>query len=194
MANFVTFIVTGFWAGKIPFAPGTFGSLVAFPLCYIILFLSAYFDARIKILASSSEQEQLFGILAVFIISFILIFFVGKYLSDIYIDRCKIEDPKEIVIDEIAGQMLTIILCSMSPIFVHQSYLKNYLSPDMIDFIFLLLLPFLFFRLFDILKPWPIDLIDQKVKGGLGVMLDDVVAGIFASIICYAITFIIIGS
>ena len=44
-------------------------------------------------------------------------------------------------------------------------------------------LAFIFFRLFDILKPFPISYIDQNLKGGMGIVLDDVVAGIFAAII-----------
>jgi len=42
------------------------------------------------------------------------------------------------------------------------------------------LLGFVLFRIFDIIKPWPIKWIDQKVQGGLGIMLDDVLAGVFA--------------
>ena len=45
-----------------------------------------------------------------------------------------------------------------------------------------LLLAFILFRIFDILKPFPINIIDKKIKNGLGVMLDDVVAAIYASI------------
>jgi phosphatidylglycerophosphatase A len=48
---------------------------------------------------------------------------------------------------------------------------------------------FVLFRLFDIIKPWPIKWADQKVSGGLGVMLDDVIAGIFAAIVLQCIAF-----
>ena len=46
---------------------------------------------------------------------------------------------------------------------------------------------FLLFRLFDIWKPWPISWADQNVKGGLGILLDDLIAGVFAGGIIYAI-------
>jgi phosphatidylglycerophosphatase A len=50
---------------------------------------------------------------------------------------------------------------------------------------------FLLFRLFDILKPWPISWADKSVDGGLGILLDDLIAGLFAGVIIYAIfTFI----
>jgi phosphatidylglycerophosphatase A len=72
------------------------------------------------------------------------------------------DDPPEVVIDEAAGFCLSV-----------------YLLP----FTFLSLCSgFLLFRFFDILKPFPIGMIDRKVKGGLGIVLDDVVAGVFANI------------
>jgi len=46
-----------------------------------------------------------------------------------------------------------------------------------------IVLGFLLFRLFDILKPWPIRALDSKVEGGLGIMVDDLVAGIFAALV-----------
>jgi phosphatidylglycerophosphatase A len=47
----------------------------------------------------------------------------------------------------------------------------------------LLLLGFIFFRLFDIIKPWPILWVDQKVHGGFGIMFDDVLAGVYAGLL-----------
>ncbi|NOR68123.1 MAG: phosphatidylglycerophosphatase A [Methylomarinum sp.] len=72
-----------------------------------------------------------------------------------------------IVWDEIAGFLITMWLVPYSW--------------------YTLLLGFILFRFFDILKPWPIKWIDQKVEGGLGIMLDDVLAGIFAGLILFLI-------
>jgi phosphatidylglycerophosphatase A len=72
-------------------------------------------------------------------------------------------DHPGIVWDEIAGMMLTMI-------FIPFSWLN-------------LGLGFLLFRIFDILKPWPIRLVDRKVGGGLGIMLDDILAAVFANIL-----------
>jgi phosphatidylglycerophosphatase A len=69
------------------------------------------------------------------------------------------EDPGHVVIDEVAGQLITLILC----------------PPDWPHAILALLL----FRLFDILKPWPIRLLEELPEG-TGIMLDDVAAGLFA--------------
>jgi phosphatidylglycerophosphatase A len=76
-------------------------------------------------------------------------------------------DPSEVVIDEVAGQLLALAL----------------VPPDWLSYA----LGFLFFRVFDILKPGPIGWADRKIKGGLGVMLDDVIAGVLAGLLLYAL-------
>lgn len=75
-------------------------------------------------------------------------------------DDMKMHDHSAIVWDEIAGMLITFIAIPLT--------LSN------------LLLGFLLFRLFDILKPWPISYFDKQVHGGLGIMLDDIVAGCLA--------------
>ncbi len=189
----VKFIVTGFGVGTISSAPGTLGSLLAFPLCYLLLLIATQFRLKINISSIPEIQQEILAIILLFIVVFMVILVSGKYLSDIYIKHTGVDDPKEVVIDEIMGQMLTIMLSFMSAIFIHkESYITQYCPPFMIDIIFMGILPFIFFRFFDILKPWPINIIDSKIKGGLGVMLDDFVAGIFAAIMCYAVAFIFI--
>ncbi len=184
-------IVTCFYTGCIPIMPGTFGSMLAFPLSYGILLLSMKFKFNIQGIDSPIQGLLIFYIL-MFLVC-ILLFVIGTYLVDLYIKETGRQDPKEVVIDEVAGQMLTIILSSFCSIFARHSYLVNEYPKTVIDLFFLVLLPFMLFRLFDILKPWPIDWLDQNVKGGWGVMVDDLVAGIFASIMCYAVTLMIIG-
>lgn len=77
-----------------------------------------------------------------------------------------VHDAPEIVIDEIAGQWLAMLPLAFLP----HGWIEVWLS-------------FLFFRLFDILKPWPIGPLDKKVSGGFGVMVDDLVAGVIAAAI-----------
>ena len=85
---------------------------------------------------------------------------------DIYENEVGIHDSKEIVIDELAGMWITLAICGINS--------SNVL--------FMAPIAFLFFRLFDIWKPSFIGKIDRDVKGGLGVMGDDVLAGIAAGI------------
>lgn len=70
-------------------------------------------------------------------------------------------DPKQVVIDEICGMAVALFALPFEPFFV--------------------ITGFALFRLFDILKPFPIRWIDKKVSGGLGIVLDDIIAGIFAN-------------
>lgn len=83
-------------------------------------------------------------------------------------DDLGVHDHPAIVWDEIAGMLITFIFVPITPM--------N------------LLIGFLLFRFFDIAKPFPIRMIDRKVSGGLGIMLDDVIAGIFAGVALYFIS------
>jgi phosphatidylglycerophosphatase A len=78
-----------------------------------------------------------------------------------------IHDPPAIVIDEVVGQWLTLALMPVDPV--------------------VYVLGFLLFRVFDVLKPWPANAIDRSVTGGFGVMLDDVVAGIYAGAVLWVV-------
>lgn len=89
-------------------------------------------------------------------------------------------DPGEIVIDEVAGLLLLIGLW-------HLLFAERFpVSP-----LHWLAGSFVMFRAFDILKPWPISLADAKVKGGFGVMFDDLLAGIYPIALFYIISLII---
>lgn len=180
----IEIIVTCFFVGRIRLAPGTFGSLLAFPLVYLVVG-----EAMQKEYLADSAFLTTLGATASVIIG---LFVLGWVCSSIYVKTTGKEDPKEIVIDEVVGQMIVIILGSAASVFAQDSGLKEILSPQNIDFCFLFLMPFILFRLFDIFKPWPIGWVDKNIHGGLGVMLDDVLAGIFAVVMQYFLTFIII--
>lgn len=80
------------------------------------------------------------------------------------------KDPSKVIIDEILGFMVAFFLIPFTLINV--------------------IIVFLLFRFFDILKPFPISYLDKRVRGGVGIVLDDAVAGIFANIIMHLINFI----
>ncbi len=90
---------------------------------------------------------------------------LGIYICGKSAQLLGVHDHGSIVWDEIAGFYLTAL-------FVPVTY-------------FWLVLGFIFFRIFDILKPWPIKQLDAQVHGGLGIMLDDIIAAIFAGVILY---------
>ena len=95
-----------------------------------------------------------------------VIFLLGTIATKIYMDYVKRDDPKEVVIDEVLGIFITLAIC------------KYYIFEISNNYIFLF--SFLLFRFFDILKPFPISVVDKNMKNALGVMLDDAIAGIFA--------------
>ncbi len=100
-----------------------------------------------------------------FLLAFLITVIAIKQI-DIYEKEVGMHDGKEIVIDELAGMWIALAICGIN-------------SENMI---FMAPLAFIFFRIFDIWKPSIIGRIDREVKGGLGVMGDDVVAGIAAGI------------
>ena len=95
-------------------------------------------------------------------------FFVGIYLCNVTATALGVHDHPAIVWDEFVGFWLTMLALPLLGV-----------SLDWL----LLLLGFIFFRLFDIIKPWPILWVDQKVHGGLGIMFDDVLAGVYAGLL-----------
>lgn len=100
----------------------------------------------------------------------ILIFLASIRIIDAYEAKTHIHDDKHIVIDEVAGVFLACAIAASA-------------SNTLFNFA----LAFVFFRIFDITKPSIIGKIDKKLKGGLGVMLDDMLAGLFAGLLCAVI-------
>jgi phosphatidylglycerophosphatase A len=90
----------------------------------------------------------------------VLTLLVGTYAASVTEKDMGMHDNSAIVIDEFLGMFISVLF--FPPLW------------------YLALLAFVLFRVFDILKPFPIGYIDKRVKGGLGVMLDDVLAGLYA--------------
>ncbi len=191
-AKIAEIISTVFYIGRIKYAPGTFGSLPAFPLCYIIMYFVLNNQIVFHFDSYSIQEQQILTLFIIEIVASILLCIMGTYFTSVYIKDMSEKDPKEVVIDEVVGQMLTIIFCSFSVIFASQSNLPLHFDNTYIDIVFGLILPFLLFRFFDAVKPWPINWLDRNIKGALGVMIDDVAAAFFAIIVHYAIVFFIL--
>lgn len=148
----IRFLASGFWTGYLPYMPGTWGSLVAIPLVWILMPFGWQ------------------GLL----IATIFISFLGWGLSHRLIQEDPYDtDPSYIVIDEIAGQLLTYCIIQWFNT-----------SLTLLD----LGIGFVFFRVFDIWKPFPIGWVDQRLAGsvptaGLGVMVDDLIAAVPAAVL-----------
>ncbi len=162
-------ILTMFGIGYFKYAPGTVASFIT-----CLIFYS---------LASIDGINQ---IIFPYIIFLIIIFIYSTILIDkIY----KKEDSKEIVIDEFIGQSIPLLAITNDELNIKLIVFLNNVSSQLGFnwFEIWILISFILFRFFDILKPFPINLIDKKIKNSFGVILDDVVAGIFATISLYII-------
>ena len=105
-----------------------------------------------------------------------VLFFLGAKATSVVINDTGSEDPSKVVIDETVGQLLTFTLLA----YLSRDYLLGTSS------IIYYVIGFALFRFFDILKMGPVKYADTKIKNAYGVMLDDVFAGIFASILLLA--------
>jgi phosphatidylglycerophosphatase A len=133
-------LATWFGTGLLPISPGTWGSLVALPCAWAI---RAWWGVT--------------GLTAAIAITFV----AGWWAAARVAKGSPIEDPSVVVIDEVAGQWLTLLPTPFNPL----SWA----------------LAFLLFRVFDIWKPWPVRWADRQVRGGFGIMLDDLLAAVYAA-------------
>ena len=145
--------------GKIKYAPGTVASFIT---CLAFLLLINIFN------------------LSVILLFTLIIFCYSLVAINNSFENFDTEDPQEIVIDEVVGQML--------PLLAIPIYETLYPLPK----IYYCVAAFLAFRLFDIWKPYPISYVDNNVKGALGIMLDDILASNY-TIISLTIIFFFLG-
>lgn len=113
----------------------------------------------------TSLSVWLYGVITV------LLFALGVFVSGHTARKLGVEDPGAVNWDELVGYLVT-----MSAVPHHLNTPEAWLW---------ILLGFVLFRIFDIFKPWPIRWLDRNVKGGLGIMLDDVAAGVISAILLY---------
>ena len=151
MKNNIIFIfVTLFGIGKIKKIPGSFASLAT------TLFL--YFLFHILNIPPN-----------IILISIIFIFFISIYTVNIFIKNMDNKDPREVVIDEFIGQSIPICLYEIA----HEGTKE---TDKVLIFYFIM---FILFRIFDIVKPYPVSYYDKNFKNSFGVIMDDVAAGLY---------------
>ena len=167
--------------GNVKYAPGTFGSFATFPL---FLFLN-YIFLKLGV-------DTIGKLAFAYIITLGILFYAGFWSIGIYISFNKKEDPSEVVIDEVIGQMIAYMMPTILTLYYFTYIVNNIVFDDMMSLLisFILILgPIMFFRVFDILKPGLIGYFDEKVKGATGIIMDDVVAGVYAGfIVCLILT------
>ena len=158
-----TLFVTMFGLGKVPKIPGTFGSLATVIVLYFFFHI-----------LNISSNIILVGLIIIFIYSFSAV--------TVHIKNKENKDPKEIVIDEFIGQSI--------PIYLYEIAHGAIKDPQETALFYLYI--FILFRYFDIKKPFPVSYFDRKLKNSLGVILDDVAAGLY--VVLTLIIFMIVKS
>ena len=203
--RFALLVATAFGVGYVPQAPGTFGSLVG----VVTAALTALFFLRPSDIGDLFSQERLMestlmdhhflvpgadihnvqlivpvtcAILLVVLLSLIGVWSAGKAAQ-----FAGVQDPQHVVIDEVAGQQITLILplipIALPNLAAHMDFSDYaiYSALSLLNWKYLLA-GFVLFRLFDIWKPFPVRNL-EKLPGGWGVMADDWLAGVYAAIL-----------
>ncbi|GLQ50221.1 phosphatidylglycerophosphatase A [Dyella flava] len=108
------------------------------------------------------------GSLSLNLLVIVIGFAIGVWACDVASRTLGVDDHRSLVWDEFIGQWIALLPALLAPWWA-------------------VVAGFALFRLFDVWKPWPIRWLDKHLKGGLGVMVDDVIAGIFAAIVLWVI-------
>lgn len=138
--DIVVFLATGCFTGFLPLMPGTWGTFAAIPIVILV--------HRVNLVVQ--------GIIALVFVAF------GAWISGRAEILLEDHDPRPIVIDEMAGFLISLLWLPLNPL--------------------TLFLGFGIFRLFDVVKPPPISSVEKRMRGGWGVVIDDVLAGVFTNV------------
>jgi len=162
--NKINFLfVTMFGIGKLKKIPGSYASLVT---TIFLFFLFHIFNFSPNIV----------------IIGVIIVFFISLYAVNIFIKELDNKDPKEVVIDEFIGQSIPICLYEIA----HEGARE---TSQILTFYFMM---FVLFRIFDIVKPYPVSYYDKNFKNSFGVIMDDVCAGLY--VVAVLVLYMVINS
>ena len=151
---------TFFGYGYLTKIPGTITSAVTTIFIYIAYEILGYTDLKFSV------------------IFFILLFLYSFYAVKDTESEFKNKDPRQIVIDEVLGQSMPLILL----LYLNQT---NQINNSIVIYYFL---SFVFFRFFDIVKPFPVSYFDKKHKNYFGIIMDDIIAGLYSMLLIYLIS------
>ena len=155
--------VTLFGIGKLKKIPGSYASLAT---TIFLFFLFHVLSLSVNFI----------------LIAILIIFFISLYSVNIFIKDLDNKDPKEIVIDEFIGQSIPICLYEIA----HEG---NKEISQVLTFYFIM---FILFRIFDIVKPYPVSYYDKNFKNSFGVIMDDVCAGLY--VVAVLVSYMVITS
>lgn len=151
--------------GYLPLAPGTWGSLVGVGLYVLVrsIFMKVFFDAGAG--RNFNLLHVYYGVIAFELIVVFAIALVGTWAASRTEKLSARKDPGKVVVDEVVGQFIAMIPV---PFVLEAAWWSAILA-------------FILFRFFDIVKPYPARKL-ESLPGGLGIMADDVIAGVYAAL------------
>jgi phosphatidylglycerophosphatase A len=157
---------------------GTLGTLFGCGLVVLIVLLPSQMNVVPLLDIPFTPETMIYSFIGITVLVSIL----GTVASQIYVNRTGRQDPSEVIIDEVAGMFVAVIIGAG-----FFAYLINYVDSEYTKMVRMalemLLLMFFFFRIFDIFKPYPINRLEKAKPEGWGIMVDDLMAGVYAGIL-----------
>ena len=171
--KFLLNFVTLFGVGKLKKAPGTIASLITTLVFYLY--------------SITLSPQEFINLKDDFILLLFVLIIASYYAIEKAKSHFKSQDPKEIVIDEVCGQLIPLItivvIIGGLDTYTQQGLADYLLKVNSINMELYILISFISFRFFDIVKPFPVGYFDKKYKNSFGILFDDIVAGICAAVL-----------
>jgi phosphatidylglycerophosphatase A len=164
--DYLAMVVATFGVGFLPLAPGTWGSLVGVVIYLVVRWFSLSLPRRTGSQGLLLLNPQI-GFIALELVIILLVSLLGIWAASRTERLLGRKDPGKVVVDEVAGQMIALLPL---PLF------------GLVSWRLWVIVSFILFRFFDILKPYPARRLED-LHGGLGIMADDLVAGAYAAVL-----------
>jgi phosphatidylglycerophosphatase A len=165
LSDYVALAIATCGVGYLPLAPGTWGSLVGVGIFLLLQGISARFLDPLALSRGLSFLAVQAPQLALILVAITVVTLAGIWAGTRAELLWQKEDPSKVVVDEVAGQMIALLSASF--------YIKGWWS---------IISAFVLFRVFDIWKPFPVRRL-ESLESGLGIMADDVAAGLYAAVV-----------
>ncbi len=167
VSDYIALAIATCGVGYFPIAPGTLGSLVGVALYVTLRMLTGSLMDRLSRVGTLSWPHPEIGFLAVELVTIALVTLIGIWAASRAERIFQKKDPGKVVIDEVAGQLIALLPIPLA-------------FPSAT--LFWVIVAFLLFRAFDIVKPYPIRRL-EALESGLGIVADDLGAGAYAAIL-----------
>jgi phosphatidylglycerophosphatase A len=165
--DYLALVIATCGVGYLPLAPGTWGSLVGVALFVILRWPALALYARSRSRQGLILLNPEIGFLAIELLTILVVTLIGIWGASRVERLFQVKDPGKVVIDEVAGQLIALLPVPLLGIWPLKIWI---------------IVSFVLFRFFDIVKPYPARQL-EGLRGGLGIMADDILAGAYAAVV-----------